>query len=275
VNARAQAGLPQDLAQESKFQNLTRVGFAARGLLYLVTAGLVFGTGRTEDLTGALEFVGRGAGRILLIVMAAGLFAYSLWRFADAALGLENPGDDAKSLRKRGAAGFIGIIYLYMSYKAVRVLFAGRADAMGPRDHADTVLDLPGGEWMLGFAAAVLAAAGLNQLRKAFQCTFMRPLDSAAISPIVRWLGRLGYAARGVIFLVVGWMMGRAALDHRSNEAGGMEQALDALSGPPLYAVAGGLALFGIFSMVEARYRQIHRPPIEQLKAEVRQKVQL
>jgi hypothetical protein len=40
-----------------------------------------------------------------------------------------------------------------------------------------------------------------------------------------------------------------------------MEQALDMLSEPILFAVAAGLMLFGAFSLVEARYRVIHRPP--------------
>jgi len=43
-----------DLARESKFQWLARFGFVTRGLLYIVIALLVIGTGRTEDLTGAM-----------------------------------------------------------------------------------------------------------------------------------------------------------------------------------------------------------------------------
>ena len=274
MNALQAAGLPADLARESKFQNLTRIGFLARGLLYILIAWLVIGTGRTEDLTGALEYVGEGSGRLLLIVIAVGLAAYSLWRFADAALGLETPGKDGKSLRKRAAAGFIGGIYLYMAYKAARILFAGSAAAASPQQQADTVLDLPGGAWVLGIAAAILAIAGLNQLRKTLKCSFMEPLDGEAISPLVRWLGRLGYAARGVIFLIIAWKILQAALTHSSSEAAGMEGALDFLSGNALYAVAAGLFLFGAFSIVEARYRKIHHPDVDKISDKVREKVQ-
>ena len=66
--------------------------------------------------------------------------------------------------------------------------------------------------------------------------------------------------------MMVGVMIGRAALDGRSDEAGGMEQALDFLSGPLLYAVALGLLLFGVFSIIEAVFRRIHEPPIEEIK---------
>jgi hypothetical protein len=106
-----------------------------------------------------------------------------------------------------------------------------------------------------------MAGAGLVQLRTAGKCTFLDPLDDRACTPLIKWVGRLGYAARGIIFLLVGYLIGRAALNHRSTEAGGMERALDLLSGPVLVAVAAGLVLFGAFSIVEAMFRRIHRPP--------------
>jgi len=267
--------LPGALAYESKFQWLTRVGFLARGLLYILIGVLAIGTGRTEDLTGALEYVAGGFGRGVLMVIAAGLATYALWRLSDAAFGTEHGAGDWKAMRKRAAAAGTGLIYLYMSYKAVRVLLAGRSGAMDARQQADTLLDLPGGWIVLAGVALFILGAGIFQLIKAVKCSFLRPLDAEAMSPAVKWLGRLGYAARGVIFLCVGWLLGRAALDGRSNDAGGMEQALDLLSGPVLFGVAGGLILFGIFSLVEARYRRIHRPPpARQVAAEIRDAVQ-
>ena len=267
--------LPGRIAVESKFQWFTRVGFLARGMMYVLIGVLALGTGRTEDLTGALEYVGNGPGKLMLMVIAAGTTAYGLWRLADGAFGIENGGSDQKALRKRAAAAGIGLIYMYIAYKAVRILFAGEAGDLTPQQQADTVLDLPGGALVLGFAALVLVVAGLNQLRKAAQCKFLARLDEgASMKSWIKWFGRLGYAARGVIFLTVGFLIGRAAVDGRSNEAGGMEQALDFFSGPVLYAVAAGLVLFGAFSMVEARYRRIHRPPdADQIADKVVEKV--
>jgi hypothetical protein len=264
----------QELAGESRFLTFCRIGFLGRGILYILIAWLALQTGRTEDLTGALEYLGRGMGRILLMIIAAGLAAYGLWRLADAAFGIENPGREGKALRKRGAAAFIGAIYLYLAYKSVRILVAGRAGTMTTQEQADTVLDLPGGAWVLGLAALVLMAAGLNQFRKAGKCIFLRNLDHRAQATLVKWLGRIGYAARGVIFVTVGYLIGKAALDGRSQQAGGMEQALDFFSGPVLYSVALGLLLFGAFSIVEALFRRIHEPPApDQIKREVEAKL--
>ncbi len=264
--------LPDDLAAESKFQSWTRVGFLARGLLYIVIALLVVGTGRTEDLTGALGYLNEGVGRLLLMVLAVGLATYGLWRLADAGFGIENPGPDGKALRKRGAAGVIGLIYLYLAYKAALILLDGDAGESSAQQQADTMLDLPGGQVVLALAALVLAVAGAYQLIKAYKCSFLRHLEAPAQEPLVKWLGRIGYSARGVIFLGVAWLIARAAIDQQSTEAGGMEQVLDLLSGPLLYAVAGGLMLFGMFSIIEARYRRIHEPPVDEIKQEVRER---
>ena len=51
---------------------LTRLGFASRGLLYLVIGFLILRTGRTEDTSGALSVLAEGGGRILLALMIAG-----------------------------------------------------------------------------------------------------------------------------------------------------------------------------------------------------------
>ena len=262
--------MPADLAGESKFQRWTRVGFVARGILYIVIGVLIIGTGRTEDLTGALEYVGEGSGQILLAVLAMGMVTYGLWRLADAAFGIENFGSDGKAMRKRASSGLIGAIYLYLAYKAARILMDGSAGAGSTQRQADTVLDLPGGALVLGLAALVFAVAGAMQLYHAWDCAFMRKLN--VTEPLIKWLGRFGYAARGVIFLAVGFLIGKAALDGKSDEAGGMEQALDLLSGPLLYAVASGLILFGLFSLIEARYRRIHDAP-DDVKHEIADKI--
>jgi hypothetical protein len=256
----------RELGRESNFLSLCRVGFIGRGVLYILIAVLVLGTGRTEDLTGALAYLNHGSSRLVLLGISAGMLAYGLWRLADAAFGMENPGSGGKALGKRAAAGFVGSIYLYLSYKAVALLLAGEAAVATPEQQADTVLDLPGGHLVLGVAAAILLVAGAIQLRTAFKCDFLRRLDARATAPLVKWLGRIGYAARGVIFLLVGLMIGRAAIDGRSDEAGGMEQALDFLSGPILYSVALGLLLFGAFSIVEGIFRRIQAPPIDALR---------
>lgn len=261
--------MPDDLARESKFVWWTRFGFITRGLLYIVIAWLVIVTGRTEDLTGAMEYVDHGIGRGLTIFTIVGMTGYGLWRVSDAAFGMDSGRHHSKAWRRRIAAGCSGIIYLFLAYKAVRIMAQGYADSGDAHAHAATALNLPAGAFLLGCAAAVLGGAGIVQIRKSASCSFLKHLDGPAKQPLAKWFGRLGYAARGIIFLTVAWLLARAAWHERAAEAGGVEQALDALRGPLQFPVAAGLALFGAYSLIEARYRSIHKPPTEHIKRKV------
>ena len=261
--------MAQDLRFESKFQWLARFGFVTRGLLYVVIALLVIETGRTEDLTGAMEYLGRGVGRWLLFAIVAGMTGYGLWRVADAAFGMDSGRDHPKAWRRRIAAASSGAIYLFLAYKALRIILQGYSDAGDAHEHAAQALHLPAGTVLLGGAAAMLAGAGVVQLHKAATCSFLRHLAPGAHRPFAKWLGRIGYAARAIIFLTIGWLLARSALHHSAAAAGGLEQALDALRGPLQFPVAAGLLVFGLYSLVEARYRSIHKPPTEQIKRKV------
>lgn len=263
-----------DVAHESNFQWLARLGFVTRGLLYIVIAWLVIATGRTEDLTGVLEYLGNGVGRGIMIFLVAGMTGYGLWRLSDAAFGMDSGRHRAEAWRKRAAAGCSGIIYLYLAYKGLRVMLGGDLPiAGGAHENAAAALHLPAGALALLIAAAVLAGAGLVQLWKAASCSFLDQLADTAQQPAAKWLGRVGYAARGIIFLTIGWLLAKAAIDHDAAGAGGLEQALDALRGPLEIPVAAGLALFGVYSLVEARYRTIRKPPTQHIKRKVEEKL--
>ena len=80
-------------------------------------------------------------------------------------------------------------------------------------------------------------------------------------------MGRGGYGARGVIFIVTSFFLMSAGLSGDPSEAGGMQDALKWLSNPVNLIVAAGLALFGLFSLVEARFRQINGPPVDRMAA--------
>jgi hypothetical protein len=265
--------VPDDLARQSKFQWWTRFGFVARGLLYIVIAWLVIVAGRTEDLTGAMEYVDHGIGRGLTIFLIIGMAGYGLWRVSDAAFGMDSGRHHPKAWRRRIAAGSSGAIYLFLAYKALRIMLQGYSRSGDAHEHAAAALNLPAGTFLLGAAAAVLGGAGIVQLRKAASCSFLRHLDEPASRPLAKWLGRIGYAARGVIFITVAWLLGRAAFNDSAAQAGGLEQALDMLRGPLQFPVAAGLALFGFYSLIEARYRAIHDPPTEHIKRKVAETV--
>lgn len=251
------------MMQQDQFVLLTRLGFAARGFLYLTIAWLVIRTGRTEDLQGALAYVGEGGGKWVLVAMTAGFIAYGLWRLADAALNVETHDDGAKGVRQRIGAAGSGIIYLLLAWTAIRLLASGRsADSGGGTEQGtQAALNLPGGSLIVLVAGAVLIGVGIFQLVKAAKGTFLKHLDpQVANADWAKWSGRFGYAARGIIFVISGWFLLQAGLAEQASQSGGMEEALRWLSPTTSLLVAIGLGFFGLFSLVEARYRMIHSP---------------
>ena len=246
----------------------TRLGFAARGLLYIAIAMLVIRTGRSEDPSGALAELGRSGGDPLLLAMAAGFVGYGLWRLADAGLDLEGRDGGAKGVGRRIAVAGSGLVYLVLAWQAFRLMDGGvPATGDGAEDGARTALALPGGWLLLAVGGAVLVCVGLFQLFMAYRCSFCDRIDPAvAQRNWVRWTGRGGYAARGIIFLVSGYFVAKAGIENRASPAGGMEQALRWLDSPIDLAVAAGLLLFGLFSLVEARFRIIRDVPLNEVR---------
>lgn len=250
----------------AKLTMLTRIGFAARGLLYLTIAVLLIGTGRAESPSGALRYLGEGAGRWLLVVVAAGLVAYGLWRLADAVFDIERHGANPKDQAKRLGAGASGVVHLFLAWQAIRLIRGtGSSGGSGPAEQgAQTALTLPGGALMLVLAGAVLLGVGAYQLFKAVKGDFLRHLEPRiAHQPWAEWSGKLGYAARGIVFLISGGFLLGAGLQEQASQAGGMAQALSWLRSPWDLLVAVGLFGFGLFSLIEARYRMLHDVPVD------------
>jgi hypothetical protein len=74
--------------------------------------------------------------------------------------------------------------------------------------------------------------------------------------------GQVGYAARGIVFGIIGYFLIQAARHYNPAEAKGLGGALTTLQGEShgpvvLGLVAVGLICHGIFALVNARYRHI------------------
>jgi hypothetical protein len=243
------------------FEVVTRLGFAARGLMYGAIGWLAFTSGRTEDAGGILSYLESRVGGLLVAVMAAGFLSYAAWRFLEAWLDSEDHGSDAKGVAVRLAGAGSGLIHLGLGVAAILTALhvaGGGGGGDAPESGAATALDIPGGEWLLYVAAAAAAAVGIQQFRKAWSLKFLRHLrPEAAQRGWVAWLGRAGFAARGILFLLVGWLLAQAARSHSAGVAGGIDDALGALPRTIQIAVAGGVILFGLFSLTEAAYRRM------------------
>lgn len=80
-----------------------------------------------------------------------------------------------------------------------------------------------------------------------------------------------GLVSRGVVFAVTGLLFVHAGFRVDPEQAGSMGDAMAWVRQLPYgvilyFAAAAGLAAFGIYNLVEARYRVIHRPSLATTK---------
>ena len=251
-------------------ERFARVGYVAKALLYgtvgALAAGAAFGHGRTTDSRGAmLELVHAPFGRALLLAMAVGLFGYAAWRCTSAIVDAERRGSDAKGVALRLSFFARGIAHAVLGYSALR-LALGRSEGAGDGGERATnaAMHVPGGVAVVWIVAIGIAVFGLYQLYRAATAKLSKQLSQGeARAEVGGWViavSRFGIAARGLVFIAVAWLLGRAAADHDPTKAGGIDDALTSLANLgwfPYAAIALGLISYGVYELLSARYRRI------------------
>ena len=112
---------------------------------------------------------------------------------------------------------------------------------------------------MLSVLGLAFFLAAINQANKAISGKFMHRISGRAPDS-TRWLGAAGFAARGVVYAVIGWSLVKAGLfSSGASSVKTLGGAVASLAGTGwLFTVtAAGLLLFGLFSLILARYRII------------------
>ena len=243
-----------------------RLGYAARGFVYVLLGWIALSTGRalsTDDAVAAVERLPLAP--VLLTVLAAGLFGYALFKLYAAAIDLDHKGDDRKGrvIRLGGALG--GLAYIGLGWFALKVLVdvdddsrAGRAagSSGAEQEVARDLAQVPGGDLLLIVIAVVVIGIAVAQFAVAWKASFM---DQMPRCPgLVRPIGRLGHAARAVVIGIVGWFLLRAGLaGERVRDFGDALALLQANYDWLFIMVAAGMIAFGVTSLMMARYRRI------------------
>lgn len=251
---------------------LARVGFVAKGVVYivigLIAAGVALGMRRRfADAGDALRILlAEPFGRVLLLAVAVGLLGFAAWQAVAAALDVERRGARLTGIAARVGFAASAVVHGVLGTDALRLALSDHAARRGPdpiRYWTSRVLLAPHGTWIVALAGVVVIAFGLDQIRRAYIGDVCGDLVMPAGGPAARWAlraGRLGEAARGVILLVIGGFLLQAAGNGDPRPVGGLARALRALDrayGPwLLVAVAVGLAAFGVLQILSARYRR-------------------
>jgi hypothetical protein len=253
---------------------VARTGLIAKGIIYCLLGMLAFmaafeiggHSNKEADKKGVFQMVEGVGGKVLLGVLTAGLLCYSIWRFVHA-FNLRRTEDDKKKIAgKMVRYIFSGLVYLSVAAYAIKRLF-GNGDKNGDNTH-DTVSQLmqkPLGEWAVGLLGLIMIGTGVYQIYYGLSEKYKKHVEgmnlNAAASKSLLLAGKVGYVARGIVWLVVAWLILRAALHANSEEAGDTSKAFQFLEtasyGSYLLGVLGlGVICYGFFNFVRARYEE-------------------
>jgi hypothetical protein len=253
---------------------LGRAGYAAKGSVYVVIGALAARAalgvgGATTDSRGALSAIGdMPMGKVALVAIGVGLLGYMAWRLVAAVTDAEGRGDEPTNLAVRAAQAARGVAYGALGVQALRQLDGDEASQRGEaaRRWTARLLEMPYGRAMVVAVGIGVLGYAAYQMYRAFSDKAKKHLDLAEAGPTpARWIvrvGRLGIAARAVVFAMIGVFLVRAGMQEDSGEAGGIAQSLRALAGADdarlvLGAVAFGLVAYGVYQLATARYRHM------------------
>jgi hypothetical protein len=249
-------------SRDDRVKLLGRAGLVAYAVVYLLIAWLaiqlaVGDRSGSPSSTGAMrELAQQPLGEVLVWVVSAGLFLLALWMAAEVVAGDDGPGH-------RVAAAGKGVVYTAIGISGVRIAVGAGSSAKGEDTWTAKVMDLPAGQVLVGAVGVAIIGFGMYELYRAWSDKYAEELTAegrrGTSGTTYLWFGKIGCAARGVAFAIVGGLFVYAAITHEAKKSGGLDQALykvlDQPFGPALLCVIGaGLACFGLFTLARSRH---------------------
>ncbi|MBB5278121.1 hypothetical protein HNR26_004217 [Rhizobium rosettiformans] len=266
----------------SKFHLMARAGYGARGVVFLMVAALALFSGfagAEPDTNSALEtLLQQPFGRVWIGLIGLGLAGFVVWRLAQSLANADGQDDDAKGYAIRAALFGSAITYAGLAMTSILMALQmsnGSGGSGGEEGIAAWVMSQPFGRYLAGIIGIGFIVGGIVTAMKGIKRSFGRylELDAKKNSPAVL-ISIYGLVARGVVFGIIGVLFLYAAFNVDPEQAGGMAEAMAWLRELPfggiIYAVVAlGLAAFGIYNFVEARYRRIQAPEASDIRRQL------
>lgn len=265
-----------DQSKDEGLKKIARFGMFAKGAVYVIlgvlTAMAAFGQGgQTAGKSDSLQFVYQQPfGKILLGILALGLISYVVWRFIQAFRDPENKGSDKSGIATRIGYASSGVLYGLIAFEAVRMVFSGGSSGGGGGGNqqetlVSTLLGQPFGQILVGIVAVVFFGKAAYQIYRAVSGKFAKKIQDSEldhrVKDTLRKAGFVGYIARGIVIGIIGYLFLRAAIEANPNQAGGTVEAFQFIQTNSAWGtimlgiIAIGLACYGVFMFVKARYR--------------------
>ncbi len=253
-------------------EKLARWGYAAKGFVYVligilaVMAAVGRGGSGSASKQGAADMIfDQPFGKFLAILVVIGILGFVVWRFVQAAKSKSLGSTHNETMMNRVRYGLSGAIYLAFAITLIRMIQGSGGGGNGRQQLVGRVLEMDLGPLLVALAGIGVMIAGVMQWVKAYKEEYMQKLSlgglAARMRDNVRKIGKLGYAARGVVWLLVGFFLLQAGLNSDASQAqgsGGAFQTIEQWGGSwVLLVVALGVVAYGVFMFVKSRYYQV------------------
>ena len=260
----------QTMTWHDWFKPFARLGYGARGVVYLVLAFFIVSAaltaGRSGDSRDAVRSIAQStASEVLTPLLVLSLAGYCLWRIVQAVFDTDDHGIGPSGLAVRagllGSAATYGFLLVYtFSLWWGSTVSSGGGQGSGFARMAATFIGAGPVSLILSMTFAIVGGAHIwKAIRRKYRDhirasqTVQRWIDMAAIG---------GLIARGTIFLVIAFLLFRHGLAGEEGRAS-LADALDFIAGLPfggwlLGATGGGFLLFSLYSFAEAVWRRIN-----------------
>ena len=241
-----------------------RIGYVALGIIHLLIAwialkvawGIGGGESNSADTSGALKtMAGSGTGIVLLWVCVVGFLLLAVWQLLDAVIGYGETKDRLK-------AGAKCVTYLFFAWTTLQVTRgAGSSAEEQTEDFTAGLMGSPGGRILVGLVGLIVLGIAGYHVYKGWTKKFLRDLREHPGDWAVT-AGRIGYIAKGVALVIVGFFFLVAAWQADPDKAQGLDGALKTLKDQPfgpflLTLVAAGIAAYGVYSFARSRYARV------------------
>ena len=274
---RALGQMCEQLAISNWVWRMAQLGYAAKGLLYLIVGGTavmaVLRMGRrVRGTSGALNFLLTSPfGRLGVAFIALGLFGFILRRFIQIFVSPtvgKRPGLLKRVSRRIGYV-FSGLGHLGIALTALEVALGLRSSSWG--SSMKTWMPLLPASDLLGVSLIRLAGLGVMgfaifqfylAISRRFEVDLQTEDMSADVKRATYGFGIIGHVGRGVAFLISGGFLVYAGWFVADIETGGLSQTLRTFQSAPygiwvFFTVAAGLAAFGIYLVLAALHLRL------------------
>lgn len=257
------------------YKKAARFGLIAKGIVYCLSgaialmAALNIGDKSAEDAgtEGIFSFIrDQPFGKWLVLTMAIGLTCYTIWRFVQALKDTEHKGNDKKGLAKRLGYFISGVGYAGVALYSYKVFIGSYSNGDSNEKNVSRLMEMPFGKWLVIIVALIMIGTGCVQVYRAVSGKYKKYVRSALHRDAAPWIitaGIAGYTARGIIWLILGWLFIKAAINFNAKEAGSSDAAFKWLSDSSygsllLGIVALGLICYGLFMFLRAKYQAVN-----------------